>query len=61
MEFMRNKVGGMNPDHVINMDQTPIPFTFLLNFAWDMKGLQTVHVDSSTWDKMRAMLTTLSQ
>ena len=28
MEFMRQKVANMNPDHVINMDQTPIPFSY---------------------------------
>ncbi len=28
MEFMRRKVENMNPDHVLNMDQTLIPFMF---------------------------------
>jgi hypothetical protein len=26
--LMRQKVSAMNPDDVLNMDQTPIPFTF---------------------------------
>ena len=34
----------MNPDHVVNMDQMPIPFTFHSNRTWDKKGLRTVHV-----------------
>ncbi len=31
MEYMRQKVENMNPDHVVNMDQTPISFTFHSN------------------------------
>ena len=56
MEFMRCKVSSMNPDHVINMDQTPFPFTFHLNCTWDTKGLWTVHVRSSTSDTKRMTL-----
>jgi len=26
--MMRNKVAGMDPDCVINMDQTPIPYSY---------------------------------
>ena len=47
MEFMRWKVSDMNPDHVVNMDQMPIPFTFHSNCTWDKNGLRTVHVRSS--------------
>ncbi len=28
MSLMRHKVANMNPDHVLNMDQTPIPFSY---------------------------------
>ena len=34
MEFMRQKVKHMIPDHVLNMDQSPIPFTFHLKCTW---------------------------
>lgn len=31
---MQQKVANMEPDHVTNMDQTPIPFTFHSSCAW---------------------------
>ena len=51
MEFMRCKVANMNPDHVLNIDQTPIPFTFHAKCTWETKGMQTVHVHGSTSEK----------
>ena len=56
MEFMRQKVQNMNPDHVLNMDQTPIPFTFHANRTWSEKGMRTIHIRASTSDTKRAML-----
>ena len=56
MEFMRQKVQNMNPDHVLNMDQTPIPFTFHANRTWSEKGMHTIHIRASTLDTKRAML-----
>ncbi len=44
MEFMRQKVQNMNPDHVLNMDQTPIPFTYHANCTWSEKGMHTIHI-----------------
>ncbi len=46
----------MDPDHVINMGQTPIPFTFHYNCTWNTKGLRTVHAHSFTSGTNRAML-----
>ena len=56
MEFMRGKVANMNLDHVLNMDQTPIPFMFHAKCTWETKGMQTVHVHGSTSEIKRAML-----
>ena len=56
MEFMRRKVENMNPDHVLNMDQTPIPFTFHAKRTWETKGVRTVHVRGSTSETKRATL-----
>ena len=43
MALMRHKVGNMNPDHVLNMDQTPIPFSYHTKRTWEEKGVKTVH------------------
>ena len=51
---MRQKVLGMNPDDVINMDQTPIPYTFMSNCTLEKKGTKTIHVHTSTTDTKRA-------
>ena len=56
MEFMRRKVANMNPDHVINMDQTPIPFLYHNNRTWNKKGMRTIHVRASTTETKRATL-----
>ena len=46
----------MNPDHVVNMDQTPIPFTFHSNRTWTKRGSRTIHIVGSTSDTKRATL-----
>ena len=56
MEFMRRKVANMNPDHVINMDQTPIPFSYHSNRTWNEKGMRTIHMRASTTETKRATL-----
>ncbi len=56
MALMRQKVAHMNPDHVLNMDQTPIPFSYHNKRTWDEKGVKTVHTRSSTSDTKRATL-----
>ena len=54
--LMRQKVLGMNPDDVINMDQTPILYTFPSNRTLEKKGSKTIHVQTSTTDTKRATL-----
>ncbi len=56
MEIMRQKVQNMNPDHVLNMDQTPIPFTFHANRTFSERGMRTLNIRASTSDTKRAML-----
>ena len=48
--MMRNKVMGMDLDYVINMDQTPIPYSYHSLCTLEKKGVRTVHVQSSTAD-----------
>ena len=56
MEIMRQKVQNMSPDHVLNMDQTPIPFTFHANRTWSEKGMCKINIHASTSDTKRATL-----
>ncbi len=58
MSLMRQKVSGMDPDDVINMDKTPIAFSFPSNWTLKKKGAKTIHVQTSTTDTKRAMLAT---
>ena len=53
---MRYKVVGMDPDYVINMDQTPIPHSYHALHTLEKKGVKTVHARSSTADKKHATL-----
>ncbi len=57
MEFMQCKVANMNQDHILNMDQTPIPFMCHAKCTWYRKGMPTVHVRRCTSGTKRAMLT----
>ena len=56
MELMRHKVANMNPDHVLNMDQMPIPFSYHNKHTWEEKGVKTVHTRSSNSETKRATL-----
>ena len=56
MALMRDKVGNMNPNHVLNIDHMPIPFSFHNKCTWDEKGVKAVHSRASTTDTKRAML-----
>ncbi len=58
MELMQQKVAHMNPEHVLNMDQTPIPFLYHNKCMWDKKGVKTVLMQSSTSETKRATLVT---
>ena len=37
-------------DFLINMDQTPIPFTYNAKYTLDIVGVRTVHIHKSTSD-----------
>ena len=56
MSLMRHKVANMNPDHVLNMDQTPIPFSYHNKQTWEEKGVKTIHSRASTTDTKIATL-----
>jgi len=56
VDFMRQKVSGMDPDDVLNMDQTPIPYSFPSSRTLEKKGTKTIHVRTSTSDTKRATL-----
>jgi hypothetical protein len=53
---MRPIVACRDPDDVLNMDQTPIPFSFHSKKTLETKGAKTVHVRASTTDTKRATL-----
>lgn len=56
MELKRQKVANMNPVHVVNMDQMPIPFTFQNSCISSVKGPKTAHMQLSTSDTKRMTL-----
>jgi hypothetical protein len=56
VNFMRQKVSGMDPEDVLNMDQTPIPYSFPSSRTLEKKGTKAIHVRTSTSDTKRATL-----
>jgi hypothetical protein len=56
IEFMRTKLEGKDPCDIINMDQTPIPYSFHSNRTLENRGTRTVHVRASTTDTKRVTL-----
>ena len=56
IEFMKAKLAGKDPCDIINMDQTPIPYSFHSNKTLENKGARTVHVRASTTDTKRVTL-----
>ncbi len=56
MKLMRHKVANMNPDHLLNMDQTPILFSYGNKCTWEEKGLKIVHTQSSNSETKSATL-----
>ena len=57
MSLMRQKVLGIDPDDIINMDQTPIHYLFPSNHTLDKKGPKTINVQTSTTDTKGVMIT----
>ena len=58
MQHVRVKLAQPNrhADYIINMDQTPIPFTFNSKRTLEVVGKKTVHIRKSTNDTKRATL-----
>ena len=58
MQHVRVKLAQPNrhADYIINMDQTPIPFTFNSKRTLEMVGKKMVHIQKSTNDTKRATL-----
>ena len=58
MQHVRVKLAQPNrhADYIINMDQTPIPFTFNSKRTLEKVGKKTVHIRKSTNDTKRATL-----
>ena len=56
IQFMKDKVSGKDPCDIINMDQSPIPFSFHSARTLEAKGTRTVHVHVSTSDTKRVTL-----
>ena len=56
MDYMRQKVASINLDHVINMHQTSIPFSYHNYRTLSKNGLQPIHVCASTSKTKRATL-----
>jgi hypothetical protein len=46
--------GGRHADFILNMDQTPIPFTYNARKTLELVGRRTVHIRKSTGDTKRA-------
>ena len=45
---MKSKLEGRNLNDILNMDQTPIPFSYHSNMTLKVKGARTVHSRNST-------------
>ena len=58
MQHVRVKLAQPNrhSDYIINMDQTPIPFTFNSKRTLEMVGKKTINIRKSTNDMKRATL-----
>jgi hypothetical protein len=48
------QVGGRHNDFILNMDQTPIPFTYNARKTLELVGMCTVHICKSTGNTKRA-------
>jgi hypothetical protein len=54
--MVKQKLEGRNCDDILNMDQTPIPFSYHSNKTLDVKGTKTIHARASTTDTKRVTL-----
>ena len=56
MEVTKFELSGADPDDILNMDQTPLPFSYHPNTTLDSKGVREVITKCSTTDTKRATL-----
>ena len=56
IELMQHTVANMIPDHVLNMDQMPIPFSYHDRCTWVEEGVKMAHTLSSNSETNRATL-----
>jgi hypothetical protein len=56
IDLMTAKLAGRDPHNIINMDQTPIPYSFHSNKTLENKGTRSIHVRASTTDTKRIIL-----
>jgi len=56
IEFMKAKLAGKDPCDIINMDQSPILYSFHSNKTLESKGARTIHVCALTMDTKRVKL-----
>ena len=56
IKMMKDKVAECDPCDLINMDQSPIPYSYHSNRTFEMKGKKTIHVRASTADTKRVTL-----
>ena len=54
--MVKQKLEGRNHNDILNMDQTPIPFSYHSNKTLNVKGARTVHTRVSTSDMKRITL-----
>ena len=57
IEFMMMKLVGKDPCDIINMDQTPILYSFHSNKTLENKGMRTIHVRASTMNTKQVTFT----
>jgi hypothetical protein len=53
ISMMKARIAGRNKDDIINMDQTPISYSFHANKTLEAKGTKTIQVRMSTSDTKR--------
>ena len=56
IEFMRTKSAGNDTCNIINMDQTPFPFSIHSNKMLETKCMRSIHVCASTTDTKQVTL-----
>ena len=51
--MMQERTVDRNRDDILNMDQTPITYSYHSNKTLDTRGSRTVHIHASTTDTKR--------